>query len=166
MFCCQLVAQCHLDFVAARTTHDSQYGIMLFRYDDLLWSANWSVIFALLVTKLTQILHSNWRSVMPGQIKYLLLFNVRWCQRDLCAIESRTFRASLTLPLSHPSLSSSLPPSLSVTAILTSCDFNQESTPFCQFQQDSMDNSDWTRHTGATPTPGTGPPGDYPDGSE
>ncbi|KAK6323422.1 hypothetical protein J4Q44_G00057610 [Coregonus suidteri] len=50
-------------------------------------------------------------------------------------------------------------------AILTSCDFNQESTPLCQFQQDSMDNSDWTRHKGATPTPGTGPPGDYPDGN-
>ncbi|XP_071187476.1 zonadhesin, like [Salvelinus alpinus] len=50
-------------------------------------------------------------------------------------------------------------------AILTSCDFNQESTPFCQFQQGSMDNSDWTRNKGATPTPGTGPPGDYPDGN-
>ncbi|XP_055757341.1 IgGFc-binding protein-like [Salvelinus fontinalis] len=50
-------------------------------------------------------------------------------------------------------------------AILTSCDFNQESAPYCQLQQDGNDNSDWTRHRGPTPTPGTGPPGDYPDGN-
>ncbi|KAM9718275.1 zonadhesin, like isoform 2-T2 [Menidia menidia] len=47
---------------------------------------------------------------------------------------------------------------------LTSCDFNQDSTPFCRFTQDTSDNSDWTRHKGPTPTPGTGPSGDYPDG--
>ncbi|XP_043953834.1 zonadhesin, like [Gambusia affinis] len=50
-------------------------------------------------------------------------------------------------------------------AVLTSCDFNRDSEPFCSFTQDASDNSDWTRHKGSTPTPGTGPPGDYPDGN-
>ncbi|XP_072232326.1 zonadhesin, like [Leuresthes tenuis] len=48
--------------------------------------------------------------------------------------------------------------------VLTSCDFNQDSTPFCRFTQDTSDNSDWTRQRGPTPTPGTGPSGDFPDG--
>ncbi|XP_023821958.1 zonadhesin isoform X3 [Oryzias latipes] len=48
--------------------------------------------------------------------------------------------------------------------VLTSCDFNQDSSPFCSFRQDNTDNSDWIRHTGGTPTPNTGPSGDYPDG--
>ncbi|XP_018526611.1 zonadhesin, like isoform X3 [Lates calcarifer] len=48
--------------------------------------------------------------------------------------------------------------------VLASCDFNQDSDPFCRFSQDTTDNSDWTRHKGPTPTPGTGPSGDYPDG--
>ncbi|XP_070710573.1 zonadhesin, like [Pempheris klunzingeri] len=48
--------------------------------------------------------------------------------------------------------------------VLTSCNFNQDSDPFCRFSQDTTDNSDWTRHRGQTPTPGTGPNGDYPDG--
>ncbi|XP_060951875.1 zonadhesin, like [Limanda limanda] len=49
--------------------------------------------------------------------------------------------------------------------VLTSCDFNQDSHPFCRFTQDTEDNSDWTRHKGPTPTEGTGPSGDYPDGN-
>lgn len=49
--------------------------------------------------------------------------------------------------------------------MLGSCDFNKNEEPFCDFQQDSADNGDWTRHTGPTPTPGTGPDGDYPDGT-
>ncbi|XP_073330761.1 zonadhesin, like [Pagrus major] len=49
--------------------------------------------------------------------------------------------------------------------VLTSCDFNQDSDPFCRFSQDNTDNGDWTRHKGPTPTPGTGPSGDYPDGN-
>ncbi|XP_038159102.1 zonadhesin, like isoform X3 [Cyprinodon tularosa] len=49
-------------------------------------------------------------------------------------------------------------------AVITSCDFNHDSQPFCSFTQDTADNSDWTRHKGPTPTPGTGPSGDYPDG--
>ncbi|KAK2852095.1 hypothetical protein Q5P01_008371 [Channa striata] len=47
--------------------------------------------------------------------------------------------------------------------VLTSCDFNRDSDPFCRFIQDSADHSDWTRHKGQTPTLGTGPSGDYPD---
>ncbi|TMS02031.1 Zonadhesin [Larimichthys crocea] len=50
-------------------------------------------------------------------------------------------------------------------AVLTSCDFNQDSDPFCRFSQDTTDNNDWTRHKGSTPTAGTGPSGDYPDGN-
>ncbi|KAM8900426.1 zonadhesin, like isoform 2-T2 [Spinachia spinachia] len=50
-------------------------------------------------------------------------------------------------------------------AVLTSCDFNQDSEPFCRFIQDYSDNGDWTRHKGSTPTTGTGPIGDYPDGA-
>ncbi|XP_065806899.1 zonadhesin, like isoform X2 [Labrus bergylta] len=49
-------------------------------------------------------------------------------------------------------------------AVLTSCDFNLDSDPFCNFKQDYTDDSDWTRHKGVTPTESTGPPGDYPDG--
>ncbi|KAL2079742.1 hypothetical protein ACEWY4_025486 [Coilia grayii] len=51
-----------------------------------------------------------------------------------------------------------------ITAVLTSCDFNNDAAPFCEFRQDYTDQSDWTRNHGATPTPGTGPSGDYPDG--
>ncbi len=50
--------------------------------------------------------------------------------------------------------------------MLASCDFNQNEEPFCNFQQDTTDNGDWTRHSGPTPTEGTGPDGGYPDGSE
>ncbi|XP_019732999.1 zonadhesin, like [Hippocampus comes] len=49
--------------------------------------------------------------------------------------------------------------------VLASCNFNDDNEPFCRFLQDSTDGGDWTRHKGPTPTPGTGPPGDYPDGS-
>ncbi|CAJ1086482.1 LOW QUALITY PROTEIN: zonadhesin%2C like [Xyrichtys novacula] len=49
-------------------------------------------------------------------------------------------------------------------AVLTSCNFNDNSDPFCDFTQDTTDNGDWIRHTGETPTEGTGPKGDYPDG--
>lgn len=55
---------------------------------------------------------------------------------------------------------------VSLAAVLTSCNFNQDSEPFCRFSQDTTDNSDWTRHKGPTPTPGTGPSGDYPDGGQ
>ncbi|XP_030193878.1 zonadhesin, like isoform X2 [Gadus morhua] len=48
--------------------------------------------------------------------------------------------------------------------VLASCDFNDAGAPFCSFVQDRADNSDWTRHKGPTPTQGTGPSGDYPDG--
>ncbi|XP_077357683.1 IgGFc-binding protein-like isoform X3 [Festucalex cinctus] len=49
--------------------------------------------------------------------------------------------------------------------VLTYCNFNNNSEPFCSFYQDSADDGDWIRHKGPTPTPHTGPPGDYPDGN-
>ncbi|TNN41391.1 Zonadhesin [Liparis tanakae] len=48
---------------------------------------------------------------------------------------------------------------------LASCDFNQDSAPFCMFSQDGSDDGEWTRNKGVTPTPGTGPSGDFPDGA-
>ncbi|KAF7650362.1 hypothetical protein LDENG_00127240, partial [Lucifuga dentata] len=49
--------------------------------------------------------------------------------------------------------------------VLTSCNFNDDRHPFCNFIQDMADDSDWIRHKGPTPTPSTGPSGDYPDGT-
>ncbi|KAM9827439.1 zonadhesin-like [Neosynchiropus ocellatus] len=51
-----------------------------------------------------------------------------------------------------------------VDVVLTACDFNDDAEPFCQFIQDTADDGEWIRHKGPTPTNGTGPPGDYPDG--
>nr|XP_049615661.1 zonadhesin, like isoform X24 [Syngnathus scovelli] len=50
-------------------------------------------------------------------------------------------------------------------SVLTSCNFNNDDEPFCSFRQDPLDDGDWIRHRGSTPTPGTGPLGDYPDGN-
>ncbi|GAA6104294.1 zonadhesin, like [Tachysurus ichikawai] len=52
-----------------------------------------------------------------------------------------------------------------LVVVITACDFNDNKLPFCNFQQDSEDESEWIRHKGPTPTPGTGPSGDYPDGN-
>ncbi|KAM8881606.1 zonadhesin, like [Synchiropus picturatus] len=48
--------------------------------------------------------------------------------------------------------------------VLAACDFNDDAQPFCMFIQDRADDGEWIRHKGPTPTNGTGPPGDYPDG--
>ncbi|XP_029944228.1 zonadhesin, like [Salarias fasciatus] len=48
--------------------------------------------------------------------------------------------------------------------VLTSCDFNKNSAPFCNFTQGTSDHTEWIRHRGPSPTPGTGPHGDYPHG--
>lgn len=50
--------------------------------------------------------------------------------------------------------------------IITSCDFNQDTQPYCSFTQDYTDDNDFTRNRGPTPTNHTGPSGDYPDGSQ
>ncbi|KAI5609967.1 zonadhesin isoform X2 [Silurus asotus] len=50
------------------------------------------------------------------------------------------------------------------TVVIVACDFNNNKQPFCDFRQDVNDESDWIRHNGPTPTSGTGPSGDYPDG--
>ncbi|XP_066578817.1 MAM domain-containing protein 2 isoform X2 [Amia ocellicauda] len=51
-----------------------------------------------------------------------------------------------------------------VDSILTSCDFNDDASPFCDFRQGGGNHSDWIRHRGPTPTNGTSPSGDYPSG--
>ncbi|KAM3590633.1 uncharacterized protein V6R79_013313 [Siganus canaliculatus] len=56
------------------------------------------------------------------------------------------------------------PAFVSLTVVLTACDFNRNSDPFCRFRQDYTDDNNWTRNKGATPTTGTGPNGDYPNG--
>ncbi|CAN9509807.1 unnamed protein product [Ophioblennius macclurei] len=48
--------------------------------------------------------------------------------------------------------------------VLTACDFNLNSEPFCSFRQGTSDHTEWIRHRGHSPTTGTGPNGDYPDG--
>ncbi|ETE57325.1 IgGFc-binding protein, partial [Ophiophagus hannah] len=60
-----------------------------------------------------------------------------------------------------PSLCSSLP----IPGYLASCDFNNNSWPFCGWTQTCGTNQGtWIRTKHDTPTPGTGPSGDYPDG--
>uniref|UniRef100_UPI00398EC30B zonadhesin, like n=1 Tax=Pristiophorus japonicus TaxID=55135 RepID=UPI00398EC30B len=51
------------------------------------------------------------------------------------------------------------------TSVLAACDFNDNAKPFCDWTQATGDNGDWRRTSGKTPTEGTGPPGDYPDGN-
>ncbi|XP_013922929.1 PREDICTED: zonadhesin-like, partial [Thamnophis sirtalis] len=48
---------------------------------------------------------------------------------------------------------------------LAGCDFNNNSWPFCDWTQTCGTNQGtWIRTKHDTPTPGTGPSGDYPDG--
>ncbi|XP_072906119.1 zonadhesin-like [Hemitrygon akajei] len=49
--------------------------------------------------------------------------------------------------------------------VLTACNFNDNTKPFCDWTQATGDDGDWSRIAGKSPTQGTGPPGDYPDGS-
>ncbi|KAL8188327.1 UNVERIFIED_CONTAM: hypothetical protein K2H54_065656, partial [Gekko kuhli] len=51
------------------------------------------------------------------------------------------------------------------TDYLARCDFNNNSQPFCDWTQTcGTSQGTWIRTKHATPTPGTGPEGDYPDG--
>ncbi|XP_009576550.1 PREDICTED: zonadhesin-like, partial [Fulmarus glacialis] len=51
------------------------------------------------------------------------------------------------------------------TAYLTRCDFNNNSRPFCDWTQPfNANQGTWIRTKHDTPTDGTGPNGDYPDG--
>ncbi|XP_068547554.1 IgGFc-binding protein-like isoform X8 [Anas acuta] len=51
------------------------------------------------------------------------------------------------------------------TAYLTRCDFNNNSRPFCDWTQPcNVNQGVWIRTKHDTPTDGTGPDGDYPDG--
>nr|XP_014346130.1 PREDICTED: zonadhesin-like [Latimeria chalumnae] len=51
-----------------------------------------------------------------------------------------------------------------VSVTITECNFNNNQEPFCEWTQSKGDDGDWKRQFGPTPTTGTGPPGDYPDG--
>ncbi|KAG9274255.1 zonadhesin-like [Astyanax mexicanus] len=82
-----------------------------------------------------------------GHLKLILILT--WISGS-CTVENTDKRPSL---------------SLFKTAVIAFCDFNNDAQPFCSFRQDSADDSDWIRHKGPTPTPGTGPSGDYPDGT-
>lgn len=54
-----------------------------------------------------------------------------------------------------------------VSAYLTRCDFNNNSRPFCDWTQPcNVNQGVWIRTKHDTPTDGTGPDGDYPDGSK
>ncbi|XP_053243459.1 thyroid hormone-induced protein B-like [Podarcis raffonei] len=51
------------------------------------------------------------------------------------------------------------------TDILASCDFNDNLNPFCNWKPSCSSRfGSWIRSRGGTPTLGTGPEGDYPDG--
>nr|XP_016853067.1 PREDICTED: IgGFc-binding protein [Anolis carolinensis] len=55
---------------------------------------------------------------------------------------------------------------LCLSDYLARCDFNNNSWPFCDWTQVCGTNQGaWIRTKHATPTPGTGPDGDHPDGS-
>ncbi|KAF0882930.1 ZAN protein, partial [Crocuta crocuta] len=49
-------------------------------------------------------------------------------------------------------------------AILTQCDFEDNSKPLCDWTQVSTDDGDWTRASGPSPIGSMGPPGGYPNG--
>ncbi|KAF2978522.1 hypothetical protein EK904_011288 [Melospiza melodia maxima] len=52
-----------------------------------------------------------------------------------------------------------------ISAYLTRCDFNNNSRPFCDWTQPcNINQGMWIRTKHDTPTDGTGPDGDYPDG--
>ncbi|XP_050164389.1 IgGFc-binding protein-like [Myiozetetes cayanensis] len=52
-----------------------------------------------------------------------------------------------------------------IPAYLTRCDFNNNSRPFCDWTQPcNINQGVWIRTKHDTPTDGTGPDGDYPDG--
>lgn len=54
-----------------------------------------------------------------------------------------------------------------ISAYLTRCDFNNNSRPFCDWTQPcNVNQGVWIRTKHDTPTDGTGPDGDYPDGSK
>eukprot|EP00072_Mus_musculus_P074533 XP_017176296.1 PREDICTED: zonadhesin isoform X5 [Mus musculus] len=49
-------------------------------------------------------------------------------------------------------------------SILSKCDFEDNSRPFCDWSQMSADDGDWIRTTGPSLTGTSGPPGGYPNG--
>ncbi|XP_040118080.1 zonadhesin [Oryx dammah] len=49
-------------------------------------------------------------------------------------------------------------------SILTQCDFEDDSRPFCDWSQATKDDGDWTRESRPSFASGTAPPGGYPSG--
>ncbi|XP_076416960.1 zonadhesin isoform X2 [Peromyscus maniculatus bairdii] len=50
------------------------------------------------------------------------------------------------------------------SSIVSKCDFEDNSRPFCDWSQMSADDGDWVRTTGPSSTGTSGPPGGYPNG--
>ncbi|XP_035317208.1 LOW QUALITY PROTEIN: zonadhesin isoform X1, partial [Cricetulus griseus] len=50
------------------------------------------------------------------------------------------------------------------SSILSKCDFEDDTRPFCDWSQMSSDDGDWIRTTGPSSTGTSGPPGGYPNG--
>ncbi|KAG8523729.1 Zonadhesin [Galemys pyrenaicus] len=85
----------------------------------------------------------------------VLLVGAAWGQGRLPAPVSPQFSSvGLLLPHSDPLF----------TAIITQCDFEDDSKPLCDWTQVSTDDGDWTRASGPSPNGSTGPPGGYPNG--
>ncbi|XP_040829636.1 zonadhesin [Ochotona curzoniae] len=53
---------------------------------------------------------------------------------------------------------------LAIMAVLTQCDFEDDSRPLCDWSQVSADDGDWTRASGPSPAGIIGPSGGYPNG--
>lgn len=49
--------------------------------------------------------------------------------------------------------------------VILSCNYENETDPFCGFTQDTLDDFDWTRQAGTTSTENTGPSVDHTYGS-
>lgn len=75
------------------------------------------------------------------------------CHPDLDSPAHTTGAGSAGSPLLSP-------------AILTHCDFEDDSRPLCDWSQVTKDDGDWTRESQPSPASGTGPPGGYPSGGE
>ena len=76
---------------------------------------------------------------------------------DLDILPTPTHTLGLALHAGSPLLS---------PAILTQCDFEDDSRPLCDWSQATKDDGDWTRESRPFLASGTAPPGGYPSGGE
>lgn len=68
--------------------------------------------------------------------------------------------------LSSPANPFPSPGGLSFPAVITQCNFEDNSKPFCDWTQASTDDGDWTRASGTSHTGNTRRPGGYPNGGK